>query len=367
MIRWSVVRTLLHKEFLRYRYNPGPLVVVLALVILAGLMAFGQQWRILAGQSGPAISKVVLFCPPESAWAEALTKRRLRGILVERKAPLKEGETPVLSGPTLGIELLPGPVDAVSGRPAAQSKWKVRYWYLSAGQADLTRIRDWFERGSQDYLANSPRLESESRLAPGELGSNDQLPMLIAGFVLFAIYLHAFQLFLTTTAEEREKRQMLALLLSPVTPSELLAAKALFYTTASLLVAAAVQGLYAPRVLLQPVFWTTVLMSSAGYLLLATLALIWIRKQNTLNSVPMVYLLGMGIVIVLSASLPVFGALRRLLIEDYLVRQIHLLTTNQWPWWWPLNQLALLGLVAIWSLVLIRAFRRRGDDFSRPG
>ena len=55
MLRWPMIRTLLYKEVLRYRYNWGLLVMVFALLVLSGLLALSARLHRLPGQAGDGI------------------------------------------------------------------------------------------------------------------------------------------------------------------------------------------------------------------------------------------------------------------------------------------------------------------------
>ncbi len=70
--RWGIVRILLHKEALRYRYNWGLLVMVFGLLILSALVSASARMKTLPGQSGPTVSRCYLLHPPNSHWAEHL-------------------------------------------------------------------------------------------------------------------------------------------------------------------------------------------------------------------------------------------------------------------------------------------------------
>jgi ABC-type Na+ efflux pump permease subunit len=132
----------------------------------------------------------------------------------------------------------------------------------------------------------------------------------MTGLVAFALYLPAFNLFLTSTAEERERGVLLALLLSPTRPAEILAAKAIFYTLASLLVSLIVVGLYRPALLGDPRLWLTIGPAAVGYVAIGTVVLCFVRRQTTIGTVSILYLMAVGVCITLAQVLPLFDFLR---------------------------------------------------------
>ena len=66
----------------------------------------------------------------------------------------------------------------------------------------------------------------------------------LSALVVFSLYLLSFNLFITSTGEEREKRVLLALALTPARPVEIVVAKAIFYSTASLILGMIVVSTY---------------------------------------------------------------------------------------------------------------------------
>lgn len=365
-MRWYVLQTLIRKELLRYRYNLGPLVVVIALLVLAALISTNEVVDSLPGQGGASVRVCEILHRPGCRWAQFLKDNPPpTGRVVLRRYPTGAGAAPRLGLQRMAIELLPGSVDPQTGCPQPGSTWKARIWYTPSAPNGLHAFRDWFERESFRFLQMRPQLEIDTRQAQATVDMTDRIPMLIAGFVMFAIFIHAFQLYLTSTAEERDKRQMLAVLLSPARPAEVVLAKALFYVAISLVVAAGVMGMYAPRVLFEPVFWSTVTLSAVGYVSLATLALVFVHKLNNVNALPMLYLLGMGIVMVLSTFIGVFAVLRRFLLEHYLIQQLHELAAQQWPPLWWLKQVGLVWLAVSWLIVVLFVLSKRAVSIAR--
>src|SRR5438105_7539030 len=84
MIRRRIVRTLLYKEALRYRYNWGLLVMVVALLALAALVSISARLGKLPGQGGQIVHACYVVYDPDDErsrqWAHHLSN-----------APLPEG------------------------------------------------------------------------------------------------------------------------------------------------------------------------------------------------------------------------------------------------------------------------------------
>src|SRR4029079_9965947 len=138
-----------------------------------------------------------------------------------------------------------------------------------------------------------------------------RVPLVITALTIFALYLLSFNLYLTSSGEEREKRVLLGLLLSPASPAEFILAKAIFYVSASLVVSLAVVSMYEPRLLGRPLLWSAILSRSLGYVAIGTGFLTLVRRQTTISIISMLYLIVTSMIMFLSQFLPLFTVLRR--------------------------------------------------------
>src|SRR4029079_9435212 len=126
-----------------------------------------------------------------------------------------------------------------------------------------------------------------------------RVPLVITALTIFALYLLSFNLYLTSSGEEREKRVLLGLLLSPASPAEFILAKAIFYVSASLVVSLAVVAMYEPRLLARPLLWAAIMSGSLGYVAIGTVILAIVRRQTTISIVSMLYLIATSTVMFL--------------------------------------------------------------------
>lgn len=369
MVRWPIIRTLLYKEALRYRYNWGLLVMIAALLAMSALISISARMNQLPGQQDAAIHVCAIAVPYSRdaeqykramAWAQHLRRHAAPDIRVWYDS-FPEGwrMDPAWVQPNVVlIELI-----APSANSASSAPWTARYWYAEKAEG-LLPLRDWFVRESHRFLGVEPSFIEESRQG----GGNDtRVPLIITALTIFAVYLLSFNLYITSSGEEREKRVLLGLLLSPASPAEFIIAKAIFYVSASLVVSMAVVCMYDPRLLSRPLLWCAVMSGSVGYIAIGTVVLTLVRRQTTLSIVSMVYLIATSMIMFLSQFLPLFGWLRWVLVEDYLYRELQQIIAREPIWWaaqW-LNQLFLGFLVLIWSVAAIETFRRQGMAIAR--
>jgi hypothetical protein len=356
MMRLHILRTLLYKEYLRYSYNWGLLVVVGALLALAALVSISSRSSGVPGLTAPDVRTCFInyrVGTKDEEWV-----RQLQGkgplpceiIYTGNPAPLT---TPQLAAEEMAIEL---------EAPAAGATWTARFWYVGAPPAGSVPVRNWFVRVTNDYLQTRPRLREETREAEFLQGSRppERVPLIVTALAIFALYLLSFNLYVTSTGEEREKRVLLGLLLTPAAPVEVIAAKAIFYAAASLLVALAVVGMYQPLLLLNPFLWGGVICGSVSYVAIGTVVISLVRRQSTINTVSMLYLIATSIIMILSQFLPLFLAVQFVLVENYLHGLMKLIIAGERPSPEMIGYMIMLGVAtASWSIVAVWIFSKR--------
>jgi hypothetical protein len=363
MPRWRILRTLLYKEVLRYRYNWGLLVVVAALIALAVLISLGGDNELLSGSSAAFARDLKVYCQRESLWGIYLQENRLADRRVRFWPPRKTVANPRLERGVVVVELF-APGETPMGESQAVTVHTARFWHLENDTASLVVFQDWLDRETRKFLAREPVLEVEHRGVRNS--ATDIIPLVITGLVAFALYLPAFNLFITSTGEEREKRLLLALLLTPARPLEIVLAKAIFYALGSLAVSLAVVALHEPMLVFEPRLVLAVLLGSIGYVAIGTVLISFIRRQTTLSTVSMLYLMGVGVVVSLAQTLPLFNALRLFLIENFLYSLLQKVLAGE-----PSTMEQVLGLVALgvlvagWLTLAVVVFSRRSKQIAQ--
>lgn len=369
MIRWRILRTLLYKELLRYRYNWGLLMLVVALLALSALVSIAARFNKLPGQFGGALEKCHVFYP-SGHWGGGWG-RHLAQYPPATEHPIEFQELPPGTKrpklPLTHLVIMLQPPKGADGNTRPAGAWKVHYRFQETALVETLPYRDWISRQTHRYLGIQPLIEEElQQLAEdGTMAIADKVPFVITALVAFGLYLLSFNLYITSTGEEREKRVLLGLLLSPAKAQEVIAAKAIFYALASLLVGLAIVAMYQPQLLANPLLWSTLLLGALGYVAIGTVVVSVVRRQTTINVVSTLYLVSTGIVILLSQFLPLFVVLRVVLMEDYLYRQLRWLLTDQGQPWALLNQAVLAIIVLIWIVVSVYIFGKRSTAIAQ--
>ena len=142
------------------------------------------------------------------------------------------------------------------------------------------------------------------------------------GLVVFALYFACVYLLPTLNCEERERGVLLAQALSPASPTEIVAAKFLFYPLFGIALAATIAAIYKTAVLSSLFFWLALFAVGSGFLgigmTIATLA----KTQRAAFLGGMCYLLSVSMVLLICStnSIPV---LPWLAIEYHGPRILH--------------------------------------------
>ena len=364
MVRPHIVRALLYKEYLRYRYNWGLLAVVAALLALSALVAVASRSGTSQVLGTSELKTCVIFYQPGTPgddWARYLAGRQPpEGVTVVVRGR-EPGRPPALEPGEMAVEL-------VAPSLGGGSNWTARYWYVGPPGADAQAVRDWFVRSSNDFLNTKPRLVEETRDDARSRGGDpsERVPLVVTALAIFALYLLSFNLYITSTGEEREKRVLLGLLMTPASALEVIAAKAIFYAFASLIVCLAVVGMYQPRLLLNPYLWGAAVCGSVAYVSIGTVVVSIVRRQTTINTVSMLYLIATSVLMILSQFLPLFTAFKMVLVENYLHGLMKRIVAGDGATRGVMGyMLALTVATACWSAVAVWVFAKRGTSIAR--
>jgi hypothetical protein len=376
MLRWRIIRTLLYKEVLRYRYNWGLLVMAGALLALAALVSVSARMGRLPGQEGPALRWCRIYYSSEQ---HPKMRELITHLTQDTKAPgvlLPEDLGSVrdflehdvaVETDTIILVIVP-PKQSISSLIGGSQIWQGHFFFNGTEPPpNIIPYREWFFRETQRFLNSQPRVEEKlhGRKPPSGIEVKDRIPLIETALILFALYLMAFNIYLTSTGEEREKRILMALLLTPARPSEVIAAKGIFYVAISLFLAVAIMAMCHPQKLAEPAFWPTVILGALAYLAIATVFLSIIRRQTTITTVSMLYLVGTTVIMILGDMLRGFIPFRVMLIEHHLHSLLYQIMSEQRSPYFGVNLLTLTGLTFVWSIAAVLTFSRKGIAISQ--
>ncbi len=368
-MRWHIIRVLLHKEALRNLANRGGIALALLLVVAALLLSvFGG-----GAESGGFVRGVrhcVVDYWEDGPWVEHLRRNvpdelggQVRFRPVER-APVADGVI-VYPTATAAIQLRtsdgPGP------------RYRVWFWHPGDG-GGLAPFEAWFWKETHRYYRErtadlidelGPDARSSLDLPAAEYrrtrlkGGLDSRSGLATSLVMFGLFFVCVYLLPSLTCEERERGVLLAQALSPASPSEILAARLLFYPLLGVGLSALLAGIYSPAVLARPFFWMALAASSFGSfgigLTIASLA----RTQRAASMGALCYMMAVTLLLVICQSNNIPGV-SWLALEYHCPRALHAALADAVNWY-PWGNLAGASVLAVvWASAAAVLFPRYG-------
>src|SRR6266851_284490 len=188
--------------------------------------------------------------------------------------------------------------------------------------------------------------------------SADERSMMATALVMFSVCFFCVYLLPALTCEECERGILLAQALSPASPLEILAAKFLFYPAIGIGLAALLAGIYSLVVLLRPLFWIVLVITTLGYLGVGMTIASLAHTQRMASMGALAYMLTVGLFLYITEQ---FGlpSVRFVALEYYCPRMLHEVMMGSFrPVAWYL--LPSLALALLWSYVASSVFRKRG-------
>ncbi|MGL6072971.1 MAG: ABC transporter permease [Fimbriiglobus sp.] len=404
-MRAYVLKALLVKEFRRHVANRGGIALCLLLVVAALLLSVFNPGTGAGGSGGGSLIDGVHRCmvlyQTETPLIQHLEKNipaDLKPHLIFEPINSQYLQTLVNYPPgtgaiqirerdgTLKVDIMHPP-----GDPGAMAGYEVWLWramhdalhaqavqQLQASGKDASQligrdktddeqwaIKDSYRRLALDYDRLRPTDRTTALPQPEVnrqgLGAKplDLRSAICTGMVVFCLYFFCVYLLPTMTCEERERGVLLAQALSPASPSEILAAKFLFYPTIGMGMAAVLAGIYKPELLSTLFFWLALVALGAGFLGIGMTVATLAKTQREAFMGSMCYLMSVSLILFICQqnSIPLIPYLA---IEFHGPRVIHAAVSEnvQWGHWG--NLVGAAGLGMMWMVLAGWLFRRRG-------
>lgn len=367
-MRWYVLRTLLHKEWLHHLANRGGIALVLLLVVASMLLSFFNPTQGPAGGLAPGVQRCFVDYWRGDPFVKHLSDNvpeEMRHQLVFRnvfRSAATDAQGRIVYPQNTGA------IQIRNGKEAGAS-YQVLFWHPGTDRLALAPFEAWFWKEALRYqqmrtmAASSPTetigLPVVEDQRQGLKGGLDSKSGLATALVLFGLFFVCVYLLPSLNCEERERGVLLAQMLSPASPREILAARFLFYPVLAVGLAATLAGTYAPAVLLRPFFWMALLMVVGGAmgigLTIASLA----RTQRTASMGAMCYVMVVALLLFICQQNGI-PFLPYLALEYHGPRMIHAALTDSVLWYhW--GHLAAAGVLSVtWIGVATVLFRRYG-------
>jgi len=405
-MRWYIIRTLLVKEWQRHLANRGGIALALLLIAAAVLLSVFAPKEAAAGTGAvggvhhcfvefdhpsPLIRHLRENVPPD-----------LAGQIVFRQMPdpnrVRSIQNAEVGTGSLQIQQIPA-----ANSPTGRATLVVRIWHPKDDPSALGPYEAWLWRETRRAQAGQlreagvavppePQIEIDSwvvmeahrrfqdlveaarTVPPGapplvqdlevhrdSLGGKvlDFRAAVATGLVVFSLYFACVYLLPTLNCEERERGVLLAQALTPASPTELIAAKFLFYPLFGIMLAATLAAIYKSTVLSSLFFWFALITVGAGFLgigmTIATLA----KTQRAAFLGGMCYLMSVSMVLLICATNNI-PFLSNLALEYHGPRILHAALSDTVASYHWVHLLLAVVLAMIWLFAAGWLFRRRG-------
>ena len=404
-MRWYILKALLKKEFSRHLANRGGIALAFLLVAAAVLLSvFAPSDTAAAGTS---MVGGVHHCYVDYDRATPLIKHLQENVPPELKAQVRFREIPPSRIGTL-IDAPPGTGSiqlTTRYEPGKRPVVEVHVWHPDGEPNALAPYEQWlwketrrafaaeaakkmpgttppeepvFDADKWLVLESHKRFQEQTEAARGaDAGGVPLVPDLsidrrglggkvldfraaiATGMVVFALYFSCVYLLPTLNCEERERGVLLAQAITPASPTELLAAKFVFYPVFGIGLAATLAAVYKPDVLSSLFFWLALFAVGGGFLGIGMTIAAWAKTQRAAFLGGMCYLLSVSMVLLI-CSINHIPYLSYLAVEFHGPRILHaaLSGTVQTAHWRHLA--AALGLAVAWLFAAGWVFKRRG-------
>lgn len=406
-MRWYILRALLVKEWQRHLANRGGIALALLLVAAAVLLSVFAPQETAAAGTGPVggVRHCFIEFDLDTPLIEHLRANRppeLKEQIVLR--PLRHADT------VDGLIVYPTGTAAIQIRqifpdksPTGRYTVDVSVWHPDGDPTALAPYEAWlwkelrrgmtaqarskgvpvpgepaFDPENQWLLLEAhKRFQEQVSAASVSTGSGYAVPDLAVsrkglggkvldlrsaiatGLVVFALYFTCVYLLPTLNCEERERGVLLAQALSPASPTEIVAAKFIFYPGAGIVLAATLAAIYKTTILSSLFFWLALLAVGGGFLGIGMTIATMARTQRAAFLGGMCYLLSVSMLLMI-CSMNSIPFLPYLAVEYHGPRILHAALSGEVLWYHWYNLLAALGLAAAWLVAAGWLFRRRG-------
>lgn len=366
MVRPHIIRVLFAREVKRLKKNPSALMLIGLLAAIA----------LLAATSGPTANKAAdeTQAAVEAGPVMVVYDRQTRQIsdLAKQIPPGQEvAFVPRHQITRRGRLFVPHAWSIVElrNKNARQDRATVIAHHIGEDPNVLKGFWAWFSpalaktHGSTLWVdqrvvarkATGPKSVQDSSLS--DLIKTEVIGTTLLLMVQFFACCH---LLVSFTAEDRERKTLNALALSPAGLAEIMLAKAAFHLCLSIAGSALITAIISPAALTRPLLWGTILLTSVAMMSVGTCIATLARNQAAAGMLALCYMMAGAILFFLSTKLFAFKILKGFSFESYTFPLLFYVFKYPDRTFFPFALVPLFTLTAIWIFAARTCFYRFG-------
>lgn len=336
MKRWKNIWILYHKEFQRLKHNPAALMAVGLLVLMALLV--NMQTNVIKQQKVSALTQPCLVVYDEAYPVIKHLKRN-----TNPKLSVKFHHTRLLNGLKQTTKYPKGTdcVAELSFDSKSSNTLNIIFRAQTANQnqAKMHGFTRWLLASTTAFYSD---LSIHQRIMPLKIDANtqtkpslnlgdDQSKAMVSAMLLYSTqFFICCALFISLSANEKEKGVLQALALTTASPRQIFIAKVLFHLTLSIFAACIMivvlsERTWSATALSLILFIPTVVFSSLGLIATAALIVSFNKTQTAASLTGFCYLMLVGVVFALSKNFSGFAILKELMFENHTIQLFHLI------------------------------------------
>lgn len=365
MIRQKMVRILFDRELKRLRKNPSALMLIGLLAAIALLAATSDPTSESSADGAFANPKVLVVFDKYDDRVKSLINARPESsadtVRFGPRSKVMRGDVPVIPHDWSVVELN----DGAAGPNAAD--------FLAHFAGDDASVLDpflnWFVPAaatafnSEGWINQTVQKRTRFLARPiqdSSLSDLIQTEVIGTTLLLMVQFFACCHLLVSFTAEDRERRTLNALALSPASLGEIMFAKALFHMCLSIGGCALITAIISPVALASPLLWLTVVITSVAMMSVGTCIATLAKNQASAGMLALCYMMAGAILFFLSTKLFAFQVLKGFTFESYTFPLLYFIFKYPGGGYIPAQLVPLLVLAIGWVMAARKCFYRFG-------
>ena len=347
MIRSTMIRILLGREFRRLQKNPSALMLIGLLSAVALLIAtsrpIAQQANDAAAGRKPATLAIWLIVDEPLPWLPEVVARAPESLVVRRISRSRLDEVPELPAGEHAVEIRAelittdttnktgSPLDLLNDESETAQMLQLRVVgrYRGADPKVLDPFWKWFwpalssmQAGNVAFVQDAEPLggaaiAQQKSLEETSVAELVKAELIGTSLVLMVEFFACCHLLVSFTSQDRERGTLSSLVLSPARVSEILFARYLFHLILSLGGSLIIVAILQPLAMTQPLLWAVMILTSLGLMSVGTCISTLVKTQSSAALLALCYMLAGAVLFYLSGSFKSFAVLRLLAFENY--------------------------------------------------